>query len=214
MSQIKKLKKEAVELESRQQTLGSPIKHCEALEQVAKKHGYSSWRACRTMLGNESRKTDDPEGALPMKRYQSAEWSFAIDFPAHWNIFPPVLSNSAHEVIRFASKEEGNFHIAIIFRAPRDPKQTTDESLSSIQQHLESLGFGNFKPGEAPAGSRMLATLDFSKPKDGRTWSCRYYFVEAGTLEYRIGFGSDAPEKIVDIRQHMAQSFEVLPATL
>jgi hypothetical protein len=127
-----------------------------------------------------------------MKRYQSAEWSSAIDFPAHWNIFPPVLSNSAHEVIRFASKEEGNFHIAIIFRAPRDPKQTTDESLSSIQQHLESSGFGNFKPGEAPAGSRMLATLDFSKPKDGRTWSCRYYLVKAGTLEYRIGFGLEA----------------------
>jgi hypothetical protein len=147
-----------------------------------------------------------------MKPYRSSEWNFAIDFPAHWNIFPPVSSNSPYEVIRFASKKEGDFHIVIVFRTPRDPKQTAAESLVSIQQRLEPVGFGNFKADEAPAGGRMVATLDFDKPKDGRTWSCRYYLVEAGTLEYRIGFGSDAPEKIVAIRDRMAESFEVLPA--
>ncbi|MBV9878567.1 MAG: hypothetical protein JO025_27800 [Verrucomicrobia bacterium] len=214
MSQIEKLKAEAVELESRQRALDNPIKHCEALEQVAKKYGYSSWRACRARLSDEPEEPDHPEAVPRMKRYRSAEWSFAIDFPAHWNIFPPVPSNSTWEVIRFASKEEGNFHIAIIFRAPRDPKQTPGESLAYIQQRLEPTGFGNFKIGEGPAAGKRVATLDFDKPKDGRTWYCRYYAVEAGTLEYRIGFGSDAPEKIVDIRDRMAKSFVVLPARL
>lgn len=73
MSQIEKLKAEAEELESRQRTQGNPIKHCEALEQVAKKHGYSGWRACRARLG------DGPAASPPMKRYRSAEWNFAID---------------------------------------------------------------------------------------------------------------------------------------
>jgi hypothetical protein len=56
----------------------------------------------------------------------------------------------------------------------------------------------------------MVATFDFDKPKDGCTWSCRHHLVEAGTLGYMIGFGSDAPEKIVGIRDRMVQSFEVL----
>jgi hypothetical protein len=43
-----------------------------------------------------------------MKRYRSAEWNFALDIPKRWHAFPPVSSNSPAEVIRFASKEEGN----------------------------------------------------------------------------------------------------------
>ena len=37
-----------------------------------------------------------------MKRYQSAEWNFAIDVPKRWRAFPPVSSNSPLETIRFA----------------------------------------------------------------------------------------------------------------
>jgi Glyoxalase superfamily protein len=212
MSQIEKLKAEAEELKSRQQTLGNPIKHCEALEQVAKKYGYSSWRACRAMLGDESKQPDRSDAAQPMKQYRSAEWNFAIDYPAHWNIFPPVSSNSAYEVIRLASAEEGDFHLVIVFRLPRDPKQTMTAWLASIQEQLELKDFGNFKIGEARTADIIFTTLDFDKPKDGRIWSCRHHLVEAGTLKYIIGFGSNAPEKIVGIRDRMVQSFAVLPA--
>ncbi|MBV9873750.1 MAG: hypothetical protein JO025_03390 [Verrucomicrobia bacterium] len=211
MSQIEKLKAEAEELKSRQQTLGNPVKHCEALEQVAKKYGYSSWRACRAMLGDES---NQPEGATepPMKEYRSTEWNFAMDYPAHWNIFPPVHSNSPYEVIRFASREEGDFHLVIVFRAPRDPKQTAAEVMGEIQRRLEEQGYANFESGEASPGGKNLTTLDFDKPHDGRMWSCRYYLVEAGTLGYRLGFGSSSPEKIVSVRDRMVQSFEILSA--
>jgi hypothetical protein len=212
MSQIEKLKAEADELEARQRTLGNPIKHCEALEQVAKKHGYSSWRACRAGLGHEAEEPIGTEAAPPMKQYRSAEWNFTIDVPAHWNIFPPVLSNSPYEAIRFASREEGAFHLVIVFREPRDPKQTPAEWLTPVQRRLEQAGFGNFETGEAPTGGRVVMTLDFDKPLDDRTWSVRHHFVEAGTLGYIIGFGSNAPEKVAGIRDRMVQSFEVLSA--
>ncbi len=214
MSQIEKLKAEADELESHHRALGNPIKHCEALEQVAKKHGYSSWRACRARLGDESDKADTREAAPPMQQYRSSDWNFSIDFPAHWNIFPPVPNNSPYEAVRFASKEEGDFHIVIVFRQPRDPKETPAQWLADVQQRLEQAGFGNFKNGEPVIEGRILPTLDFDKPRDGRTWSCREYFVAAGTLLYIIGFGSNAPEKISGIRDRMIQSFEVFPTAL
>ncbi|PWT79075.1 MAG: hypothetical protein C5B58_14365 [Acidobacteria bacterium] len=107
MSQIEKLKAEADELESRQRSLGNPIKHCEALEQVATKHGYSSWRACRASLSDES---EGHETTPVMRRYRSAEWNFAIDFPKHWNIFPPVSNNSPFK---------GRRRLSYCYRLPR-----------------------------------------------------------------------------------------------
>jgi Glyoxalase superfamily protein len=214
MSQIEKLKAEADELESHQRALGDPIKHCEALEHVAKKHGYSSWRACRAMLGDESDKPDTRKAAPPMQQYRSSEWNFSIDFPAHWNIFPPVPNNSPYEAVRFASKEEGDFHIVIVFRQPRDPKEAPTQWLADVQQRLEQAGFGNFKTGEALGGRGMVPTLDFEKPRDGRTWSCREYFFGPGRFCITIGFGSNAPEKVLSTRDRMVQSFEVLPTAL
>jgi hypothetical protein len=98
---------------------------------VAKKHGYSSWRACRARFGDESGIPGKVEAAPPMEQYRGAEWNFAIDLPTHWNIFPPVLSNSPWEVIRFASREEGAYHLAVVFREAIDPKQTPAEWLGS-----------------------------------------------------------------------------------
>lgn len=46
MSPIEKLKAEAVALREKETAAGRPLKHCDALERVAKSHGYASWRAC------------------------------------------------------------------------------------------------------------------------------------------------------------------------
>jgi len=60
-------------------------------------------------------------GTTDMKHYESSDWNFALDIPRRWNSFPPVPTNSPNEVIRFASREDGN-HLLIIFRQPHDPK--------------------------------------------------------------------------------------------
>jgi len=82
MSSIEQLKSEAAALEAKARPQGHPMKHFDALEQVARNHGYDSWRACRAILGNpvsaagtalpEKRSINDIE----MKRYTSKEWNF------------------------------------------------------------------------------------------------------------------------------------------
>ncbi|HXB01280.1 MAG TPA: Type 1 glutamine amidotransferase-like domain-containing protein [Opitutaceae bacterium] len=54
MSPIETLKAEAVALQAKEKSLGHVLKHCDALEQVAKKHGYESWRACRAVLAAQT----------------------------------------------------------------------------------------------------------------------------------------------------------------
>jgi Glyoxalase superfamily protein len=46
MSTIEKLKAEATALRETETKAGRVVKHCDALERVAKSHGYESWRAC------------------------------------------------------------------------------------------------------------------------------------------------------------------------
>src|SRR5205085_569373 len=115
-----------------------------------------------------------------MKHYKSSEWNFALDLPKRWNSFPAVTTNSPYEVIRFASQEDGT-HLLIIFREPHDPKQTLKEVSDRVQQILASHEFGNFVTAETTIRSRAALTLDFDRPKDGKTWSCRHYFVAEGT---------------------------------
>jgi hypothetical protein len=50
MSPIDALKSEAAALRERQNAAGLLLKHSDALEIVAKKHGYSNWRACCAIL--------------------------------------------------------------------------------------------------------------------------------------------------------------------
>ncbi len=47
--------------------------------------------------------------------YESPEWNFALEVPAHWHTAPPVPANSPYELIRFVSRESKN-HLTIIFR--------------------------------------------------------------------------------------------------
>jgi hypothetical protein len=142
-----------------------------------------------------------------MKRYKSAEWNFALDIPRRWHAFPPVSSNSPAEVIRFASKEEGN-HLVIIFRWARDPKKPLREGCDQAQQILAGKGFGDFSTIETTIGTRAALMLEFDRPQDGGTWSCREYFVAEGTLHYALGFGTNNKDGMFELYDRMARSFE------
>lgn len=66
MSPIEKLKAEAVALREAEKARGHEIKHCDALELVAKKHGYANWRACLAKLGgNATTETPADAAAAP-----------------------------------------------------------------------------------------------------------------------------------------------------
>ena len=142
-----------------------------------------------------------------MKRYKSAEWNFTLDIPRRWHAFPPVSSNSPLEVIRFASKEEGN-HLVIIFRGPRDPKKPLKETCDQTQQLLAGKGFGNFSITETTIDTRPALMLEFDRPQHGGTWSCREYFVAEDTLQYTLGFGTNNKDRMFELYDRMARSFD------
>lgn len=146
---------------------------------------------------------------VKMKRYESSQWLFALNIPERWNSFPAVSSNSPAEVIRFQSAEGGN-HVLIIFRHPNDPARSPDHWSSYVQERLITAGFGNFVRGTATVGSRSALTLDFDKPQGAAIWSCRHYFVTAGTLSYTLGFGTTDKETMFNLFARMASSFEIL----
>ena len=119
-----------------------------------------------------------------------------------------VVSNSSPlEVIRFASKEEGN-HLVIIFRGPRDPKKPLKEACDQAQKILAGGGFGNFSTIETTIGTRAALMLEFDRPQDGGTWSCREYFVAEDTLQYTLGFGTNKRDGMFELYDRMARSFE------
>jgi hypothetical protein len=194
VSHLEEFKTEAAILEARARAEGRPIKHAAALDQVARSHGFRGWRALRASL---------PEDDGPMKRHRSADWGFAIDIPRRWNAFPAVPTNSPYEVIRFASREDGE-HLLIVFRAPYDPNVTLEEYLDRLEPRLAQSGFGNFT-----AGIGSVPTLDFDKQRDDGTWSVRHYFILAGTLAYTLGFGTNRRTAMIELFDRMAGSFAI-----
>jgi hypothetical protein len=214
MSPIETLKSEATALQAKEKALGHIMKHCDALEQVAKKHGYDNWRACLAVLSAvppvvESPSTSETQIELPeMKRYESSEWNFALDIPKRWNSFPPVSTNSPNEVIRFSSREDG-IHLLIIFRKPHDPRMSLKDISDLVQPVLAKAGFGNFSTAETTIGSRASLMLDFDKPQKNGTWSCREYFIVEGTLGYTLGFGTNNKAAMFELYDRMAKSFEI-----
>ncbi len=198
MPTLENLKAEAAALEAKARAEGKPIKHAAALEQVARSYGFNGWRALRGSLQPAS-----PADDGLMRRYHDADWEFGIDIPKRWNAFPAVPTNSPYEVIRFASKEDGE-HLLIVFRAPYDPKTTLEEYLDQLERPLIKAGFGNFdaRLGDVP-------TLDFDKQKEGGTWSCREYFIIAGTLAYTLGFGTTRRDEMIELFDRMASSFAI-----
>lgn len=111
-----------------------------------------------------------------MKHYKSSgEWHFELDIPKRWNSFPAVPTNSPHEVIRFASFEDGT-HVLIVFRHPYDPQLGPKATADEVQEYLTKQGFSNFVTGETTIGSRRVMTLDFDKwmpDKGGRVNAIR-----------------------------------------
>jgi len=215
MSSIEQLKSEAAALEAKARAQGHPMKHCDALEQVARNHGYDSWRACRAILGDPVSATGTalpekpPINNIEMKRYTSRDWNFALDIPARWNAFPAVPTNSPNEVIRFASHEDG-VHLSIIFRNPYDPKKGQQAFIDVVKTYLVKEGFGNFVQAETTIGSLVVPTLDFDRPdgKDG-TWSVRHNFVFHGTLAYVVSFGTSEWHAMLGLFDRIAKTFVV-----
>jgi len=186
------------------------MKHCAALEQVAKIHRYDSWRACCAVLAKTSPKEGKAnKNLVEMIHYESSEWNFALDVPKRWNSFPPVSTNSPYEVIRFASHENGS-HLLIIFRKPHDPKKGLKDVSDQVQKILTNAGFGNFSGAETSIGPRTVLMLDFDKPQGEGTWWCRQYFLAEGTLGYTLGFGTTNRTEMFDLYDIMAKSFEIL----
>jgi hypothetical protein len=215
MSPVEILKAEAAALQAKEKALGHLMKHCDALEQVAKRHGYESWRACRAVLA-----ADPPAVASPpaekievnfteMKRYESSEWNFALDIPKRWNSFPPVPSNSQYEVIRFRSHEDG-IHLLIVFRMPHNNQKSREEIFGNVKESLARKGFGNFVTNKTTIGSREALMLDFDKPQGAGIWSCRHYFIPEDTLEYTLGFGTNNKASMFELYDRMAKSFEII----
>jgi beta-lactamase regulating signal transducer with metallopeptidase domain len=153
-------------------------------------------------------------GAPAMRHYQNTEWNFALDVPKGWNRFPPNLTNSPSEVMRFASGAEGT-QLLIIFRNFFEASKGVSGFISAVQQTLEKGGFTHFVTGEITVGSRHVITLDFDRPApDGSgTWSCRQYIFVEGTLLYTLGFGTNSkPEAVLPLYDRVASSFTFDPS--
>lgn len=213
MSSIEQLKSEAAALEAKARAEGHPMKHAEALERVARNHGYDNWRACRAVLGAPgSARTAQQEkpsiNNVELKRYISRDWNFAIDIPVRWNAFPAVPTNSPNEVIRFASHEDG-VHYSIIFRHAYDPKKGRKAFIDLTKDYLVKDGFGNFAQSETTIGSLLVPTLDFDKTIDHGPWSVRHYFVFYGTLAYVVSFGTTEWGAMLGLFDRMAKTFVV-----
>jgi Glyoxalase superfamily protein len=215
MSSIEQLKSEAAALEAKARAQGHPMKHCDALEQVARNHGYDSWRACRAILGDPASASSTalperpPINNIEMKRYASKEWNFALDIPARWNVIPAVVHNNPHELIRFGLHEDG-VHNLIIFRNRYDPEKGQQAFIEFIEGFLVKAGFGNFVAAETTIGSSVVPTLDFDKPDDkGDTWRVRHYFVFHGTVAYEVSFGTTEWHAMVGLFDRIAKTFVV-----
>jgi hypothetical protein len=214
MSTIGDLKAEAAALELKARTSGQSLKHCAALERVARSRGYSSWRACLAAQSGGAA-ADKPasqrsEAAVgtEMKRYTSRDWGFDLDIPKRWNAFPPVqTAENPFEVIRFASLEDG-YHQLIVYRLPHDPAADSQASVDLLQRHLAKVGHGNFVMKSETVSIRNEFILDFEQQREELLYRLRMYSFSAGTLAYRLVFSSPRWDAMAGLFERMAESFE------
>lgn len=213
MSPIAQLKAEAAALKAEARAAGRPLKHCTALEQIAKNHGYSNWRACLAAQSNALPVVKPPQPAAPspadveMKRYRNDEWNFSLDIPKRWNALPAAPGNDPFEIIRFKSPE-GSSHKLIIFRYPCDPAQAPQARAAALRQYLVKAGHANFVDSKTTIGSRSAAVVEFDLPKEGGTWRGRNYSIVEDTLGYMLSFGSTKWDAMAALFERMAKSFD------
>jgi serine/threonine protein kinase/signal peptidase I len=170
---------------------------------------YQQVSEVKTMVETIATTPQPPSPATPpgWKRYKDGRWNFELDIPVGLNPFAPVPSNSIYEVIRFMSHENGK-HALILFRMPRDPKKSLKDISDAAQKVLANAGFGNFGSSETTIGQRPAQILDFDRPQDGGTWSCREYFLAEGTLGYVLGFGTTNKAALFETFECIAKSFQ------
>ena len=144
------------------------------------------------------------------QHYQNTEWNFGLDVPAGWNRFPPVLSESPHEVIRFGGSGQYGKQLLIVFRNFFDTQKGLSAYISADEQALEKKGYAHFVAGDAPVGSQHVTTLDFDKTlPDGTTWSTHQYLFTQESLLYTLSFGTNSkqPAASTPVEDRVATTF-------
>ncbi len=88
--------------------------------------------------------------------------------------------------------------------------QSPEAYSKRIQAIFEKGGFSNFVSGKTKVRSKEVAKLDFDKPLETETWSCRHYvMIDGSTLAFTLGFGTTKRDAMTDLFGLMAQSFTV-----
>ena len=148
------------------------------------------------------------------QHYQNAEWNFGLDLPAGWNRFPPDLSSSPQEVMRFGSGQGGR-QLLIVFRNFFDSQKGLGAYITADEQGLEKKGHTHFVTGETNLGSRHVTTLDFDKTEaDGSIWSTHQYLLTQGSLLYTLSFGTNSkqPTTLTPLEDRVATGFTFGPS--
>jgi BlaR1 peptidase M56 len=148
------------------------------------------------------------------QHYQNTEWNFGLDLPTGWNRFPPDLSSSPHEVMRFGSGQGGK-QLLIVFRNFFDTQKGLGAYITTDEQVLEKKSYTHFVSGEATLGSRHVTTLDFDKTEaDGSNQSYHQYLLAQGSLLYTLSFSTNSkqPATLTQLQDRMATSFTFGPS--
>ena len=148
--------------------------------------------------------------ASATQHYRNTEWNFGLDIPAGWNRFPPVLSESPNEVVRFSGSGQSGKQVLIVFRSFFDAQKGLAAYITGDEQLLEKKGRTHFVSGEALLGSRHVTTLDFDSPQaDGSNWSIHQYLFAQGSLLYTLSFSTNSkqPTTLPPFADRVATSF-------
>jgi beta-lactamase regulating signal transducer with metallopeptidase domain len=145
---------------------------------------------------------------VTLRHYHNTDWNFGLDVPTSWNRFPPLLSQSPNELMRFVSSEQ---NVVSIYRSFFDAQKGFNTYLVAHEDFLQKKGDANFRTGQATLGSRQVVTLEYTRPTADGTgiWSFRQYFLIQGTVLYLLSFAtpSSVPDTLIPLQDRIAQSF-------
>ncbi|MFZ1055462.1 MAG: glyoxalase superfamily protein [Opitutaceae bacterium] len=127
MSPIEALKSEAIALRQKKKDLGRALKHCDALEQVAKKHGYANWRTCCAILGDVSQTLADPPRERIARRLAEPEQPPTVvpfdpeefdKYVGYYQVNPNLVFAITRQGHRFFTQLTGQSKIEIFPESP------------------------------------------------------------------------------------------------